>query len=59
MVHNIAQADMSDDSAVIAAAAQVTDAYYSYEKGGACVDVQGQGGIPGGGPGASGCVPLT
>ena len=46
-----AQADMSDDSAVIAAAAQVTDAYFSYEKGGACIDVQGQGGIPGGGPG--------
>ena len=41
--------DDSEDS-LLQAAAKITDFYYS-RKGGACVAGEGQGGIPGGGPG--------
>ena len=38
-------------SLLLALAANITDMYYGYTPGGACISTQGQGGIPGGGPG--------
>ncbi len=46
------QKDMTNQDEVLAAAANITDFYYGYQPGGACIDSQGEGGIPGGGPGA-------
>ena len=42
---------MTNETAVLAAASEITDTYYGYEQGSTCINVQGQGGIPGGGPG--------
>ena len=41
---------MQKQEDVLAAAANVSDFFYGYEDGGACIGGQGQGGIPGGGP---------
>eukprot|EP00041_Stephanoeca_diplocostata_P017902 m.369509 g.369509 ORF g.369509 m.369509 type:complete len:520 (-) comp20851_c0_seq7:2048-3607(-) len=40
-----------DDTDLIGLAANITDMFYGYTAGGACLQGEGQGGIPGGGPG--------
>jgi lysosomal Pro-X carboxypeptidase len=43
--------DMADENEILSAAANVTNFFYGFQQGSSCINGQGQGGIPGGGPG--------